>query len=158
MVLETHMKLYVTESDFLEKNFLPPKLGKWIKNGSKKVLNLLENLVINFYWICCIMKIYIFAVFRHKSHIWENFVPEFWANVFSQSDCWIFKIYCISKTNRWKKLIFCMQKFRKAKSWFNDFLVDMVKNGHGPLVHETIKSAISKEWIYELRWFFACWL
>ena len=33
MVLETQMKLYVTELDFLEKNFLTPKLGKWTKNG-----------------------------------------------------------------------------------------------------------------------------
>ena len=35
MVLETQMKLCVTEPDFLEKNFLPPKLGKWTKNGPK---------------------------------------------------------------------------------------------------------------------------
>ena len=32
---ETHMKLCVTEPDFLEKNFLPQKLGKWAKNGPK---------------------------------------------------------------------------------------------------------------------------
>ena len=33
MVLETQMKLYVTELDFLEKIFLTPKLRKWTKNG-----------------------------------------------------------------------------------------------------------------------------
>ena len=32
MVLETHMKLGVTKPDFLGKK-LPPKLGKWSKNG-----------------------------------------------------------------------------------------------------------------------------
>ena len=32
MVLETHMKLCVTVPDFLEKLFLPQKLGKWAKN------------------------------------------------------------------------------------------------------------------------------
>ena len=35
MVLETLMKLCVTELDILEKHFLPPKLGKWRKNRPK---------------------------------------------------------------------------------------------------------------------------
>ena len=34
-MLETHMKLCVTELDFLEKNSLPQKLGKWAKKGPK---------------------------------------------------------------------------------------------------------------------------
>ena len=52
--------------------------------------NLLKNLVINFYLICSISKIYV-AVFLQKSHIWENFYS--WVvghNVLSQSDCKIF--------------------------------------------------------------------
>ena len=32
-------------------------------------------------------------------------------------------------------------KLRKAKSYFNDFWVGMVKNGRGHLVHEILKSA-----------------
>ena len=49
-MLETHMKLCVTEPDFLEKNFLSQKLGKWTKNGPKLFfLNILKKLVINFY-------------------------------------------------------------------------------------------------------------
>ena len=51
IVLETHVKFCVTEPDFLEKLFLTPKLGKWTKNGPKIVL------VINFYWVCSIIKI-----------------------------------------------------------------------------------------------------
>ena len=35
MVLETHMKLCVTEPDFLGKYFLPQKFRKWTKNGPK---------------------------------------------------------------------------------------------------------------------------
>ena len=35
MVLETSVKVCVTEPDFLEKFSLPPKLGKWTKIGSK---------------------------------------------------------------------------------------------------------------------------
>ena len=49
----------------------------------------------------------------------------------------------------------CCWKFRKANSYFNDFWVDMVKNRHGHLIHEILKSA---EWFYELSSFFACWL
>ena len=30
----------------------------------------------------------------------------------------------------------CWHKFRKAKSWFIDFWVGVVKNGNGILVHE----------------------
>ena len=37
MVLETHVKLYVTESDFSGKKCLPPKLEKWTKNGPETV-------------------------------------------------------------------------------------------------------------------------
>ena len=49
-MLETHMKLCVTEPDFPGKIFLPQKLGKWTRNGSKTVfLNMLKNFVIDFY-------------------------------------------------------------------------------------------------------------
>ena len=42
----------------------------------------------------------------------------------------------------------CWYNVRNDKSYFNDFWVDMVKNGHVHLAHETLK----------LNWFFACWL
>ena len=35
MTLESHMKLCMAEPDFLEKCFLPSKLGKWTKNTPK---------------------------------------------------------------------------------------------------------------------------
>ena len=35
MVLETHMKLCVTELAFAEKKFFPQKLGKWKQNRPK---------------------------------------------------------------------------------------------------------------------------
>ena len=50
MVLETHMKLCVTEPDFLENFFFAPKLEKGPKMGPKQgFFSLLENLVINIY-------------------------------------------------------------------------------------------------------------
>ena len=51
----------------------------------------------------------------------------------------------------------CWYKSRKAKIWFNDFWMGMVKNGHDLLVQETLKSAVSWEWIYKLSWLFEWW-
>ena len=47
----------------------------------------------------------------------------------------------------------CWYKLRKVKNWFKDFWMDVVKNGHDLLVHETLESVVSSEWIYELSWF-----
>ena len=41
----------------------------------------------------------------------------------------------------------CCCKFRKGKSWFNDFWVGLVKDGIGLLVHETLKSAVKNEYM-----------
>ena len=56
MVLETLLRLCVTEPVILEKGFLLQKLGKWV----------------NFHLVCSIIKIHVFAVFLHKSNIWEK--------------------------------------------------------------------------------------
>ena len=71
MLLESHVKLCVTKPDFLGKIILPPKLGKW-----KYVLQ---------------QKFILFAVFLHKSCIWENSDScAMGQNVLSQSDHSIF--------------------------------------------------------------------
>ena len=50
MVLETHMKLCVTEPDFLGKKFLPQNWEKGPKMDPKQgFFNSLENLAVNFY-------------------------------------------------------------------------------------------------------------
>ena len=94
MMLESHMKLCVTEPDFPEKNFLPPKIGKMDKNGPKTgffeytekfcqlfLLNLFYNET--FYYLLCFCKNPIFG---------KILVPEIYIgqNVLSQSDCRIF--------------------------------------------------------------------
>ena len=68
---ETYMKLCVIELDFLEKIFCPPNWERLPKTGF--FFNLLKHLVINFYWICSIMKIYSIAVFLHRFHIGKLF-------------------------------------------------------------------------------------
>ena len=54
-------------------------------------------------------------------------------------------IDCISRLNGWNELIFYFfarwWKFRKAKSYFNDFWAGVIENRHAHVVHETLKSA-----------------
>ena len=63
------------------------------------------------------------------------------------SQSWDSKIDCISRMNKMnngmKWFFACWCKFRKAKNYFNDFWVSVVKIGHGHLVHETLISAVS---------------
>ena len=51
----------------------------------------------------------------------------------------------------------CWYKFRIAESFFNNFWVVVVKNGHSFLGFGTLKSAVSQEWIDEMSWVFAYW-
>ena len=44
----------------------------------------------------------------------------------------------------WIDFFACWYKFRKAKSSFNDFWVDGIKNGHGHLVHETLLNLLNE--------------
>ena len=95
LVLETY-KLCVTGPDFSEKNLLPPKSEKWTNSGAK-------SLVINFYWICSIMKIYIFCCAPAQIPYLGKFCSwDMGQNVLSQSDC------RNQSTNHWNSLIFCM--------------------------------------------------
>ena len=49
-------------------------------------------------------------------------------------------------------------KFRKAKCYFNNYRVGMVKNGWGLIDHGSLKSGVSHKWFEKLRrlseWFF----
>ena len=110
MVLQTQKKLGVTEPDFPEKDFLPQKLAKWAKNVV--FFNLLKNFVINFYWICSIMKIYIIccvpAQIPYFGRFWFlRYGPKCSQPIRLQD----FLINHISRRNRWNSQIFCMKKF-----------------------------------------------
>ena len=100
MVLETHMKLLVTEPYFLEKIFFPQNFGKLTKNGPKtgffELIERFDHLIMNLFYN-------------------EN-------------------IYFT-----------CCYKFRKAKSYSNEFCVGMVRNERGHLVRQKLAPAVSKE-------------
>ena len=78
-MLETWMMLCVIEADFPEKKFC---CKYWVNgpNMGQKLgfLNLVKNLVFNFYWISSIMKIYIICCVP----AWK-FLHEIWAKMFS---------------------------------------------------------------------------
>ena len=90
MVLETLIKLWFT-ARFFGKTFLLQKLGKWAKNTGFFILK--KKLVINFHWICSIMKMLIICcVFLHKSYIWEKSCSwDIGQNALSQLDCMFLK-------------------------------------------------------------------
>ena len=88
----------------------------------------------------------------------KDWSKTFWfgmiKNGFGQSGLWALNLTLSPEwTDDINWFFACWHKFRKSKSWFNDFRVGMVKHGQGFLVHETLKSW---EWIYELSWLFDC--
>ena len=89
MMVESLMKLFVTEREFCEKLFLSKKLGELANNG---FLNLKKNLVISFHWICIAMIFYfVCCVLAQILYLEKVLFLRYRENALSQSDCRIFK-------------------------------------------------------------------
>ena len=100
-----------------------------------------------------------FAVFLHKSHIWEK--SGSWdmdQNALGQSDCRIFKS-TISLEQIDKKTWFfaCWYRFMEIKSWLKNIEVGVVKSMCGHLRVRTLKLALSQEAMNGINWFLVCW-
>ena len=95
---------------FWEIFFLPQNWEKEPKMGQKNsFFNLLENLVINFYWIWSIMEIYIICCVPAQipylgKFLFLRYGPKCSQPIRLQD----FLINHISRTNQWNSLIFCM--------------------------------------------------
>ena len=64
---------------------------------------------------------------------------------------WTLKLTVFQVQTNGVNLFFaCWCKRWKAKSYFTDFWIGMVKSGCGHLFHETRKCAVSQELVYEL--------
>ena len=75
------MKLCLTELDFLGKNILLLKLGKWSKMTHKCFFfNLLKSLATNFYRICSVVNIVIICT---NPMFGKHRFPEIWAKMLS---------------------------------------------------------------------------
>ena len=63
--------------------------------------------------------------------------------------------------NKMSWVFACWDKFRKAKSYFNDYWVGMVKNGQDPIDNMGLLNQAYLNWFDELirlmEWFLACW-
>ena len=100
MVLESHVKLCCDRAGFSGNILLPPKLGKWVQN-------LLENLVINFYWIWSITKTYIICSAPAQIKYLGKFLfLRYGLKCFQPIRLQDFLINHISRTNQWNSLIF----------------------------------------------------
>ena len=65
----------------------------------------------------------------------------------------------ISRMKRWSELIAYWCKFRKGKSYSNDFWVSVVKKQAWPFSSwDPEICCVLRISLYELSWFFACWL
>ena len=110
MVLESHLKLCMTELDFLGNFFCPQNLENGPKMGQKQgFLNLLGNLVITFYWIWCILEIYIICFVPAQipylgKFLFLRYGPKCSQPIRLQD----FLINHISRTNQWNSLVFCI--------------------------------------------------
>ena len=137
MVLETHVKISVTELDFLEKSVLPNNLGKWTKMEKKGYLNLLTDLDINFYWICSIIKTYVICCIPSQTpylgkFLFQRYGPKCYQPIRLQD----FLINLSpEQMNKIAWLFACWYKFTWIKQWSKMFLGDMVINGCGQSGH-----------------------
>ena len=57
---------------------------------------------------------------------------------------------------QWNWCFRCCYNFRKAKSYFINFSIALVKNGRCHLRNGNLKLAVFQEWINEFSWFFIC--
>ena len=143
MVLETHMKMCVTEPEKIF--FCPQNCENGPKMGQKKsFLNLLKLFVISFYWFCFIIENLHHLLCFCTNPILENFCSwDMGQNVLSQSDCTISP----ERISEIAYFFACWYKFKWIKSWSKKFGVGVVKNVFGQSGHETQKLPLSQEWI-----------
>ena len=79
-------------------------------------------------------------------------------NALSLSDCSILKsTICLEQNDEVAWFFESEYKCMEIKSRLENIWTCIIKNGHGLLGHGRIKSAVSRVWINELRWFLACW-
>ena len=150
-VFETYVVLCMTELEFLKKIFLLKKLGKWAEIGPEiGFLSLLKNIVINFSEFCLQWKFMLFALFLHKSHIYEKSgswdMGQNALGVYNQSDWRTFKSTVSLEQIDEKAQIFSFYyRFMEIKSWLKNIGVGVVKNGCGYSGLRTL--AVSQETI-----------
>ena len=123
-------------------------------------LNILKKFVINFYWICSIMKMHIICYVPAKI----PYLGKFWFLKYGPKSSQSirlqdFLINYISRTNKWNSLIFLHvdTNSHKLKVDQKKFWIGVARNGSGQSGHRTLKLAVSQERMDGMNWFFAWW-
>ena len=109
---------------FSGKIFLPSKLGKWSQSGPKTgcFFYLLENLIINFYWIWSVMKMYIICFVPEQiSYLGKFLFLRYGPKCSQPIRLQDFLINHISRTNQLNSLIFCVLIQDTLKRWSKNF-------------------------------------
>ena len=147
MVLETHMKL-CGRAGFFEKIFLPGQ--KWIFKIFWKNWSLLFP-EFDLWW-----KFILFAIFLHKSQIWEKSSSwDMGQSALGQSDCRIFNSNISVEQNDEIVIFFAWwYKFMEIRNWLKNIWVGAAKNGCSYSGYRTLKLAVSQEGINGINWFF----
>ena len=130
------------------------------ENGPKAgFFNLLENWVINFFWIWSIKKFYNICCVLAQSHTWENCGSwDMGQNALDQSACSIFKLTMSLEQIDKKAWFFAYwYRFIQIKSWLKNIGVGIVKTGCGHSGLRTLKLVVSLEGINRVSWFLVCW-
>ena len=122
-------------------------------------LNLLKNLVINFYWVCPIIKICI--SWRVPAQI--SYLEKFWflrcgpkcSQPIRLQD---FLIDHISRRHNWIFLPdYLLFDTSSLKLKADQKLFGLAWPEMGVASHATLTLTVSQEWIVGMNWFFACW-
>ena len=127
------MKLCEAESVFFGKTFLPPKLGKWGKNGPKiGVFKFIEKFGYFSLNLSCNENLY-YIMFTDKSHILEKILFLRYRPKCCQPIrlFYILQLYLQNKIDEIARVFTCWYKFTKFKSWSIFFY--FVKNACGQL-------------------------
>ena len=137
------MTLCMTQPDFLEKNFFAQNWEKGPKMVQKQgFFNLLENLVIDFYWIWSIMGIYTICCVPTQIPYLGKFCSwDIGQNVLSQIAGFFNQPYLQNKSM--KQPDFVHVDTNLHKSWWENFWMSMARNGCGQSGHRTLKLAKS---------------
>ena len=139
------------------KKIFCPKNGE---NGPKIVfLDLLENLIINFFWIWSIKKVHIICcILALIPYLGKTGSWDMGQNALSQSDCRIFKLTISPEHGDEKAWFFvCWYRLMEIKSWLKNIDVGMVKNGCDHSGSRTLKFGVSQKGIFGINWFLVCW-
>ena len=122
-------------------------------------LNLLGNLVINFFWMWSIMKVYtICSILPQIPYLGKTWFLRYWPKCFRPIRLQDFLINYISRTKWWKSLIFCMliQIYRKKKL-IEKYWVGLGRKWCGHSVLRTLKLAVCQGKTNKINWFLVCW-